>query len=88
MFGLSAVFILVLLTSKKVDVGVKISMSRSILTWDPNENVKKVVQAIRDVNPHNVKNVDVVTTVQTAFDVMDKCRALPAGKQPKCLLDL
>ena len=46
---------------RKVDVDVKISLSTSILTWDPIEDVTITVQSIPNVNPRDVKNFDVVT---------------------------
>ncbi len=61
---LQAVFTLVRTVDvKKVDVDVKISLSTSILTWDPMEDVQKMVQSIPDLNR---QNFDVVTDVKTA----------------------
>ncbi len=63
---------------KKVDLSVKISLSTSILTWEPINNVKKMVQSIPDVNPHDV---NVKTASEFRRRVQDLAKENPTTEE-------
>ncbi len=65
---------------QKLDIDVKTSLSTSILTRDPIDNVNKMTQSIPDVNPQDVKNFDMYHQCENRFSQM------PVTLETRCVM--